>query len=177
MSGLEIGAVPASPAALIIGDLKYGFQAADHQGWIKLDGRAVAALTASQQAAAASLGLGANLPDAADAYLGQGAALGAQLGANTKVITQANLPNINLTAASAGNHTHEVSYQKLTNTTTGGTAFRHLVLDASDPAATGTMTTGTAGAHTHSVPLGGSDTPLNVRPKTVQTNIFLYLGA
>ncbi len=39
------------------GDVKYGFQTADHNGWILLDGRAKSGLTASQQAAATALGI------------------------------------------------------------------------------------------------------------------------
>lgn len=95
----------------IVGDIKTGIQTADHNGWIKLDGRLTNTLTASQQAEAATLGIGANLPDATDAYLSQnGTALGSVSGNNTKNITQANLPNINLTTSNTGAHTHQLTH-------------------------------------------------------------------
>jgi hypothetical protein len=46
------------------GDVKTGFQTADHNGWIKLDGRAKSTLSSSQQTQATSLGIGTNLPNA-----------------------------------------------------------------------------------------------------------------
>ncbi len=93
------------------GDVKSGFQAADHSGWIKLDGRAVSGLSASQRAAATSLGFTTNLPNASSAYLTQnGSAMGSLSGSNTTTIAQANLPSVSFTgtAANNGNHAHTV---------------------------------------------------------------------
>jgi hypothetical protein len=93
------------------GDVKSGFQSTDHNGWIKLDGRAKSSLSASQQARATALGFGTNLPDASNSYLSQnGAAMGAVSGSNTVVLSQANLPNVNFTGTSGnnGNHAHTV---------------------------------------------------------------------
>lgn len=93
------------------GDVKSGVQAADHVGWVLLDGRAINTLSASQQAAATALGFTGNLPNASNAYLVQnGGAIGAVSGSNTTTLTQANLPNVSFTgtAASAGTHTHAV---------------------------------------------------------------------
>jgi hypothetical protein len=93
------------------GDVKTGFQSTDHNGWIKLDGRAKSSLSASQQARATALGFGTNLPDASNSYLSQnGAAMGAVSGSNTVVLSQANLPNVNFTGTSGnnGNHAHTV---------------------------------------------------------------------
>ncbi len=115
------------------GDIKTGIQASDHNGWIRLNGRAKTTLTASQQAQATALGIGANLPDATDAYLVQnGATLGSVSGSNQRTITQANLPLYNLPAAttsSSGSHSHTV-----------------------DPAAVNTNTTG---SHSHTGTVGG----------------------
>lgn len=93
------------------GDVKSGFQAADHSGWIKLNGRAVTTLTATQKTAAASLGFTTNLPDATSVYLAQNSTtLGSLSGSNTVALAQSNLPNVNFTgsAADAGSHGHTV---------------------------------------------------------------------
>jgi hypothetical protein len=93
------------------GDIKSGVQAADHNGWILLDGRAISTLSSSQQTAAIALGFSSNLPNATNAYLVQnGAAAGTVAGSNTTTLTQSNLPNVSFTgtAASAGAHTHTV---------------------------------------------------------------------
>jgi len=47
----------------IIGDTKEGFQISDHNGWIKLDGRAISSLTSTQQTQASTLGFTSNLPN------------------------------------------------------------------------------------------------------------------
>ena len=93
------------------GDIKSGVQNADHSGWVLLDGRALSSLSASQLAAATSLGFSGNLPNATNAYLVQNsAAIGTVSGSNTTTLTQSNLPNVSFTgtAASAGAHTHAV---------------------------------------------------------------------
>jgi hypothetical protein len=234
------------------GDVKSGFQAADHSGWIKLDGRAVNTLTPNQQAVAISLGFTTNLPDATTAYLVQdNGTMGATSGANTTTLTQANLPNVNFTgtAASAGDHNHSVDPAAVSSSSDGNHAHvtdpaavatttngnhshaigRRLSQDevAHDPvdahagensAATtdrtywGTFNTGgggdhnhtvdipattsttagshthtidvpsttstTNGAHTHSVTVasGGSAAPVDISPKSLTVNMFVYLG-
>ncbi|MFA7274675.1 MAG: hypothetical protein WC044_12475 [Crocinitomicaceae bacterium] len=235
-----------------VGDVKSGIQTADHNGWIKLDGRLLSALTAEQQTKASSLGLSTNLPNAADAYLVQnGSGMGAVSGSNTTTINQTNLPNVNFTgtAASAGNHSHVTNPAVVTSSSDGNHAHttdpaavnsgaggdhnhqigRRLNEDngAYDPgnghawensAATtdrtyvGSFSTSTNGNHTHvvdvpsttsstngnhahtvdvpattsttdgahvhtvSVSSGGSGTPINVAPKSMSVNMFIYLG-
>lgn len=93
------------------GDIKSGIQQTDHNGWIKLDGRPKSSLSASQQARATALGIGANLPDASNTYLSQnGGAMGAVSGSNSVVLSQANLPILNFTGTSGNNggHSHNV---------------------------------------------------------------------
>ncbi len=227
------------------GDIKSGFQNNDHSGWIKLDGRAVNTLTASQQSIAVSLGFTTSLPNASTSYLVQnGNSMGAVTGANTVTLTQANLPNVNFTgtAASAGDHAHTTDPAAISSVSGGSHA--HIV----DPPNTNTSTNGwhqhamsfqnddyngmgggnsgleddagswysrwtdgagdhnhgvdisafwsqtdgnhvhtvdvpattstTNGAHTHSVSVssGGSATPLNIAPKSLSVNMFIYLG-
>ncbi len=133
------------------GDVKSGFQAADHSGWIKLDGRAVSTLTANQQAVAISLGFTTNLPDATTAYLVQdNGTMGATSGSNTTTLTQANLPNVNFTgtAAAAGDHAHATDPAAVSSSSDGN--HNHVT----DPAS---VSTSSGGAHTHSLNIVDKD--------------------
>lgn len=223
-----------------LGDMKSGFQAADHSGWIKLDGRAISTLSANQQAAAVALGFTTNLPDATTAYPVQNTGtLGAVVGSNTTTLTQNNLPivNFNGTAASNGahahstdpaavnsgyngdhahsgttstagghNHTHTDYYfsenngqnwgwfgsassdwdnrgHSITGTTSWAGDHNHTFGTSTNGGHTHTVdipstTSTTDGAHTHSVSVasGGSATPINIAPKSLIVNMFVYLG-
>lgn len=223
-----------------LGDMKSGFQAADHAGWIKLDGRAISTLTANQQAAAVALGFTTNLPDATTAYPVQNTGtLGSVVGSNTTTLSQANLPivNFNGTAASNGahahstdpaavnsgyngdhahsgttstagghNHTHTDYYfsenngqnwgwfgsaasdwdnrgHSITGTTSWAGDHNHTFNTSTNGGHTHTVdipstTSTTDGAHTHSVSVasGGSATPINIAPKSLIVNMFVYLG-
>jgi hypothetical protein len=156
-----------------IGDVKNGFQATDHDGWIKLDGRLISTLTATQQTQATNLGFGTNLPNATNAFLVQnGGVLGAVSGSNTKTLTQANLPNVTLTSSSDGNHSHTVpdtTYSQLAPFGGGGRTTWEYEAGV-------TRTTSANGLHSHTVPLGGSNTPLDITPRSVSVNVFVYLG-
>jgi hypothetical protein len=162
-----------------IGDVKTGMQTADHKGWIRLDGRAVSSLTATQQAAAATLGITTNLPNANNAYLAQtGGTLGALSFANTKNIIRGNLPLFTLggTTNTTGAHTHTLSNGAAGFITTGGAnnwlgsagSFGNAVLNS-------------AGNHSHTVTTEnindtGVQTAFDVRPLTLSVNTFIYLG-
>ena len=223
-----------------LGDMKSGFQSADHSGWIKLDGRAISTLTANQQAVAVSLGFTTNLPDATTAYPVQNTGtLGAVVGANTTTLTQANLPNVSFTgtAANAGAHAHTTdpaainsgyngdhSHSGSTSTAGGhnhthtdyyfsenngqnwgwfGSASSdwdnrgHSITGTTSWAGdhTHTISTNTTGGHTHTVDIpsttsssdgthshsvsvasGGTATPINITPKSLIVNMFVYLG-
>lgn len=185
--------IPLCPRG-IIGDIKYGLQTIDHSGWIKLDGRPIATLTANQITAANSLGLITNLPNAANAFLvNNGTALGSVTGSNTKTITQANLPAVNFTGTTntTGNHTHAhnapgtAGNNGLIIRSIAGQATTTLGTDAigsgiePDLNATPTaLTITTAGNHTHTVTVasGGAGTPINITPQSLSANTFIYLG-
>jgi hypothetical protein len=239
------------------GDVKSGIQTLDHEGWLRLDGRAINTLSSTQQAVATSIGLVNNLPNAENAYLVQnGAAMASVSGANTTTLTQANLPNVNFngTAASAGAHSHIVDpasvnttdvgnhnhttnsfdvstttngnhthghnapggngtglqYQNGQNTPTSqdnndvghednmsytaaldihwnGNHSHSVTIPATTSNAAGghnhsvnipATTSTTDGAHTHTVSVasGGSATPINIAPKSLTVNMFIYLG-
>lgn len=116
------------------GDIKSGIQQTDHNGWIKLDGRPKSSLSASQQARATALGIGANLPDASNTYLSQnGGAMGAVSGSNSVVLSQANLPNVNFTGTSGnnGNHAHNVD-PPLTYTNNAGNHYHQMPFNNDD---------------------------------------------
>lgn len=170
------------------GDVKFSFLTVDHSGWFLLNGRLKTTLSAQQQTVATALGIGVNLPNAANAYFSQGGAVGTVSQSNTKVITQANLPNVNLTAASAGNHNHTSNATGANgapsliiksaggSNTSDGTALDATVGEPDLVAAPVGLAINNNGAHTHNVPLGGLDTPFDVRPLTMAMNSFVYLG-
>lgn len=194
------------------GDVKSGFQTADHSGWVKLDGRAVSSLTATQQTAAGSVGFITNLPNATGAYLGQTTqAVNTFTGAtnNTVTLSQANLPNVNFTGTSGGggNHQHTVDPAPI-NSGWAGSHSHTISPKILDPlygwgigwggngfTAAGTTTTSSAPDHQHvvdipstsssfpgdhfhslSVASGGNASPINITPKTLSVNMFVYLG-
>jgi hypothetical protein len=199
------------------GDIKSGIQQTDHNGWIKLDGRAKTTLSVSQQARATALGIGANLPDASNAVLMQnGGALGSVSGSNSKTISQANLPNVtfNGTAASAGNHSHSIDPPNTFTTTNGnhnhyfddsyyaenrgwgsnkfGAAsnsdwdndpysYGHYTADAGNHSHTvdiAAFNSADSGSHSHTVTVisGGSGIGLDITPRSLSVNTFIYLG-
>jgi hypothetical protein len=181
------------------GDIKSGIQSADHNGWIKLDGRAKSTLSTTQQAAATALGIGTNLPNASNAALLQnGNALGSVNGSMTLTIAQNQLPNATLsgTTASNGDHNHGMRYVPQG---TGGYpnsnvyAFKRInsgFIDEADIATTdrtnnaaydNTGIVQTGGAHTHTFTtssLNGNVTQqtLDITPKSLSVNMFIYLG-
>ena len=127
------------------GDVKSGIQNADHDGWILLNGRAIADLTISQQNEATLLGLAGNIPNASNAFLVQDASpLGSVNGANTVQLTQSNLPAVSFTgtAASAGSHEHTTDPAPVNSVSAG--SHDHTV----DPVA---FNSASAGAHNHTV--------------------------
>ena len=175
----EIGLTGAA-ATFTFGDIKTGMQSIDHNGWVKLDGRAKSSLTATQQTQATALGISTSLPDATNAFLVQnGSAVGTVAGSSTKTITQANLPNVTLTGStnSAGSHTHTMPFAtsaiNLSWYTTGGGGAGYLI--------NGNTTTSSSDSHEHTLTtssLNGNvtQTTFDVTPKTLSVNTFIYLG-
>jgi hypothetical protein len=165
------------PSQITYGDVKTGFQAADHNGWIKLDGRLKSSLTSTQQAQATALGIGTNLPNATNSFLVQnGTTIGSVTSSNSKTISQANLPNINFPTATTsynGDHSHsftrpngDQNYNNGSGNTWWGGSWGSSV------------TTSTNGGHTHTVTVssGGSGTALDITPQSLSVNTFIYLG-
>lgn len=173
--------------AATVGDIKQGFQATDHTGWIKLDGRLLSSLSSTQQTAASSLGFSGNLPDATNAYLSQnGATLGNLSGNNTKTIAQSNLPNVTLSGntSTTGNHSHAIG--RRANEDNGaydpgdGHKFENSAI-TSDRGYLGSFNSSTEGNHSHTITTssingGVTQQSLDITPKTLSVNTFIYLG-
>lgn len=101
------------------GDIKSSFKTADHNGWVKLDGRAKSSLTATQLSNASALGIGTNLPDATGKILVQETTIASTSAATAIALNQ--LPNVSLTGSTSadGTHTHTVDPAAVTSSTNG----------------------------------------------------------
>ena len=170
------------------GDIKTGIQSSDHNGWIKLDGRLKSTLTMTQQAQATALGFGTNLPDATNAFLVQnGSTLASISSSNTKTIIQANLPNVTLGGNTNinGSHVHTINVNNNNVLTVSGgnvTAMK----EANNNWTSGIVESNanviaSAGNHSHTITTnsingGVSQTPLDITPKSLSVNTFIYLG-
>ena len=168
-----------------IGDTKSGLQSADHNGWIKLDGRAKSTLTATQQVAANALGIGANLPNADNTVLLQnGATLGSTSGSMSKTIVQNQLPNATLsgTTSSNGEHSHSTEFKY--NVGSLGTIYQEPVAGHTNSSGSSTWiskTSSNSGLHTHTFTtssINGNVTQqaLDVTPRSLSVNVFIFLG-
>jgi hypothetical protein len=163
-----------------IGDIKYGMQPTDHNGWIRLDGRLLNILTLTQQTEALSLGLLTNLPDALDRnlMLRNTGNIGDVGGTNSFQIQQQHLPNVTFTGTTStnGGHGHTIQDRRSTGTIKRGTsnptgAYRDRVSTARQSSFDGD--------HNHTggmVSTGGLDTPINYTPSFLNVNVFVYLG-
>lgn len=161
------------------GDIKTSIQSTDHNGWIKLDGRLLSGLSTTQQAQATTLGIGANLPDATNAYLVQnGGILGTVGGSNSKTIARSDLPNFTQTSdtSTSGNHSHFV------NLAAGyGSNPARVSPGNGTNVAGGSSYTVHGGSHNHAITIpslnGGVDqTSFDITPKSLSVNTFIYLG-
>jgi len=163
-------------AGITIGDVKDGFLPLDHNGWIILDGRLTTELTVTQKMNATVLGFTTNLPNADNSFSVQnGDTPGAVTGSNGKLLSQTHLPNIQLGGTTtADTITSEVS-TKVGNdldTYTNGdvTLFPAIPLIQNH------------GSHSHGITTdylsGGvtSQVTLDVTPKSLSVNKFVYLG-
>ena len=144
-----------------IGDTKQGFQAADHSGWIKLDGRVIATLTTTQQAQATTLGFATNLPNSDGAKAVQnGGTLGAVTGSNMITLLRSNLPNVTLYFT--------------TNTAGYGAGAANPAkprMDGNGPAHDWNIN-----GYTESINGGVTQTQVNISGKEISVNMFVYLG-
>jgi hypothetical protein len=170
------------------GDVKTGFQTTDHNGWVKLNGRAKSTLSTTQQVQANALGIGTNLPNADNAFLVQnGSTVGTVAGDNVKTIARANLPNVTLGGNTSidGSHTHSINVNDNNVTTVSGGTTTAMKEAQSNWTAGSTVSNAnvisTAGNHSHTITTssingGVTQTALDITPKSLSVNTFIYLG-
>lgn len=178
-----------SPMTVInYGDVKTGIQSTDHNGWIKLNGRAKSTLSSTQQAQATALGIGPNLPNADNAFLVQnGTTLGSLSSSNTKTIAQANLPNVTLGGSTStdGSHTHTINVNNnqvvlvsdgaVTSMAEGNSNW------SSGAVARSASVISSSGNHAHTLTTNSingnvTQTQLDITPRSLSVNTFIYLG-
>jgi hypothetical protein len=151
------------------GDVKTGFQSGDHNGWIRLNGRLKSSLTATQQTQATALGIGTNLPDASNAFLVQnGNTLGNVTGSNNFTLSRDQLPNITFEGSIIN-----VAHGAHVAATASGLISR--VAGNSNGNAGGG---GVTNNFNLSIPLNGGVTQqvINITPRSLSVNTFIYLG-
>ena len=175
---LRIEYVPpvGSVSSATVGDVKSAFLTADHGGWVLLDGRAITGLTATQQTAAIGLGFATNLPNAAGVVLMQGGALGAVTGSMSRTLTPAQMPR----------HFHQAAC--ITNDQ-GKRGIYDMLNGGGDLSYPATVWYGSAEIvcvnnqnGVDHVPVygrmmedAGNDEPLDITPKSLSVNQFVYL--
>ncbi len=183
-NGTSWKSMNSSGFKFIFGDTKQGFQSTDHSGWIKLDGRLISTLSSTQQTKAIALGFNTNLPDATNAYLSQnGLTIGSVTGNNTKTIAQNNLPNVAPTILinNAGDHSHAFSISSNGSTGGGTRAVFNITGVTDNNPNLGAGPTASAGNHTHTATVtsingGVAQVQLDITPKSLSVNTFIYLG-
>ncbi|WP_241279652.1 hypothetical protein [Chryseobacterium cucumeris] len=171
-----------------IGDVKKGFQKADHNGWYLLDGRQCSSLPGIAAAGAQSIGFAAALPDAKGKFLKvsdntqQTAIKG---GSNTVTLNKKNLPKLNFNgqASAVGvSHSHSftdaysVAYAANFN---GVLAATYGNTNNRNPHLSSQANTSGSGSHSHSFKIsnaGGNSQAFSVIPQYVEVNTFIYLG-
>lgn len=166
-----------------IGGFKFSANNADNNGWILLNGRATATLSARQQAyvVANYPTWGANIPNFTNRELiDSGVALGTLVGADTYTITQANLPNYVMNGTLnniANNHTHPMANAGNLILHPGGGGNNFNATGAGNNAGNVTVNIANGGAHNHSFPIPlGAGTPISTETSYMSFNAFVYLG-
>lgn len=167
------------------GDIKHSLLTADHgPGWVLLNGRALTALTATQQVAAATLGMVTNLWDATNVTLKMKGALALTGGADTAAIARANLPNINLTgtvSTSGNTHTHALNNGEVRSKDSAEKSFKPIPFGAGGqpypPPLDLNMNPGGDHVHNYTVTLNGGGTAINIETPYLSVNTFIWLGA
>lgn len=169
---------PLQTQVFTLGDVKNGYQTADHNGWVLLNGRLKSTLTTSQQTVATSLGIGANLPDIQDkSIVGVSGtkALNTSGGSSTVTLAQNQLPNVTLTTSTDGAHTHN----------TGNAVHYLLSIDVLGlgpnilNASSNTNVSSNNGSHSHTTSsINGNVTQqsISIQNSYLALNGFIYLG-
>lgn len=161
------------------GTVKESLRPTDHNGWYKLDGRAVNTLSAAAQTNAATLGISGNLINAENLLMKQGSTL-ASGGSSNVTLIRANLPNYSMTGSTStsADHTHILAASGFNFAPNAAGNAYVLRSGRGTASGTATITLPSAGAHAHSgvVSSGGSGTPFSIVPESITYTYFIYLG-
>ncbi|EJL68817.1 hypothetical protein [Chryseobacterium populi] len=161
------------------GTVKESLRSDDHNGWYKLNGRAISTLPAIAQSNASAIGLSGTLVNTNGRLMKQGVPFTTG-GSDTTTLIRANLPNVNLTGvtSTAAAHTHSLTaggYNFAQNAAGNAYVFR---AGRGTVSGTTAITLPASGAHSHvgTVNTGGSGTPFAIVPKNISYSYFIYLG-
>jgi hypothetical protein len=94
-----------------VGDSKFSYKTADHDGWYVLNGRNVSTLSVTAQASAATLGWTTTIPNTQGRYtIAASPTITSGTTGGSSFIARSALPNVTLsgTTVSAGSHTHTI---------------------------------------------------------------------
>ena len=167
------------------GGIKWGMQAADHDGWYVLDGRSLAGFTRGQRRNALDLyGWTTNLPDMRNAeVMDTGAAMGTVAGSDSVSLTLANLPAYTMSGNMAqvdNNHNHGQLLQGDTHVlhpNVYNRNFRSAGNGNQRGARNLSVASGGAHSHTFGIPSGGTGAGINTENPYYSANLFAFLGA
>ncbi|WP_294317027.1 hypothetical protein [uncultured Chryseobacterium sp.] len=163
------------------GTVKESFRTTDHNGWYKLDGRAVNTLSPAVQANASALGITGSLINANNLLLRQGSTM--STGGNSNItLVKANLPNYTMTGTTSesGLHTHSMTGSGSNFTDFGTSGGNASVFRAGRGTNAGNVNTSLVNVadhvHTGSIASGGNGTAFSIIPQTMAYTYFIYLG-
>lgn len=178
--------VNPEPEPDMIGDIKSSVVTTDHDGWIKLDGRALMELTTTQATNAESLGYTNAIPDMNETVLSQSNTdFNTIVGSTHSLIQQTHLPDIDLdgnTSADGLFLPNEGKFFEYYDSMNGMFCSYgypgYNTFGAQDGGARVFSTIDPIPNHSHavSVGLGGSGLPLPIQPRRLIVNFFIYLG-
>ncbi|MGA1308162.1 MAG: hypothetical protein ACO30M_09770, partial [Candidatus Kapaibacteriota bacterium] len=180
-------AAMSSFGKLIPGDVKYSELNVDHNGWYKLDGRAISTISnVSAQTVANALYSG-TLPNMSQKYFyadhGNPADRLTYDGQNTFTVTNSNIQSATLSTANDGAHEHQANpgggyglVRKTGVSTPGSLDNDPDEINVEDLAQSWTVGS-TLSEHSHSFTIGtASPTPISIQPRSVKLYQFVYLG-
>jgi hypothetical protein len=166
---------------LIPGDVKYSELDADHDGWYKLDGRAIASISNISAKTVASTLYSGTLPNMSNKYFYADHANADRLtydGQNNFTVANNNIQAATLATTTNGAHSHSfVDYFFSENS--GGGSYQGSSGSDNDnnPTSNFTHNTDTAGDHNHNVTIGtGSPSSIDNRPVSKRMYAYVYLG-
>jgi hypothetical protein len=167
---------------LIPGDVKYSELDADHDGWYKLDGRAIASISNVSAKTVASTLYSGTLPNMSNKYFYAEHANADRLtydGQNNFTVANSNIQAATITTTTDGSHSHEFFTQNddLANQSQSFGSRPSSGYNDNGFYNWGTAPIGSAGNHNHTVTIGtGSPSSIDNRPVSKRMYAYVYLG-